>query len=144
MNKFSFVSLILFACLPPATAISTDSQATQTEALARDLLKQLVEINTTHAHGSTEAAKVLAGRFLAAGFAPQDVALLVPTDHPTKGNLGNDQAIFCAARGARTGTSTGRYAGDKPWEHRPGCDRSDVRSRRDEHHAAHHLHGDHD
>ena len=85
MNKFSIALLVLFACLPPATAISTDSVATQT--LARDLLKQLVEINTTHAHGSTEAAKVLADRFLAAGFAPQDVALLVPTDHPTKGNL---------------------------------------------------------
>jgi acetylornithine deacetylase/succinyl-diaminopimelate desuccinylase-like protein len=87
MKKFSIVLLVLFACLPPATAISTDSQATQTQALARDLLKQLVELNTTHAHGSTEAAKVLADRFLAAGFAPQDVALLVPTDHPTKGNL---------------------------------------------------------
>ncbi|MHB8723618.1 MAG: M20/M25/M40 family metallo-hydrolase [Steroidobacteraceae bacterium] len=86
MNKFSIVLLVVFACLPPATATSTDSQA-RTQAPARDLLKQLVEINTTYAHGSTEAAKMLAERFLAAGFAPQDVALLVPADHPTKGNL---------------------------------------------------------
>jgi acetylornithine deacetylase/succinyl-diaminopimelate desuccinylase-like protein len=85
MNKFSIALLVLFACLRPAMAISTDSEATQT--LARDLLKQLVEINTTHAYGSTAAAKVLADRFLAAGFAPQDVALLIPADHPTKGNL---------------------------------------------------------
>jgi acetylornithine deacetylase/succinyl-diaminopimelate desuccinylase-like protein len=85
MNKNSIALLILFVSLPAAAATSTDSVATQTQA--RDLLKQLVEINTTHAHGSTEAAKLLADRFLAAGFASQDVALLVPADHPTKGNL---------------------------------------------------------
>lgn len=54
---------------------------------ARELLRELVEINTTHAYGSTEAAKVLAARFLAAGFAPQDVTLLAPDDQPSKGNL---------------------------------------------------------
>jgi acetylornithine deacetylase/succinyl-diaminopimelate desuccinylase-like protein len=85
MNKFPVALLILCVCLPPATAKSADSAATQ--MLARELLKQLVEINTTHAHGSTEAAKMLEGRFLTAGFAPKDVALLTPTEHPTKGNL---------------------------------------------------------
>jgi acetylornithine deacetylase/succinyl-diaminopimelate desuccinylase-like protein len=54
---------------------------------ARELLRELVEINSTHVHGSTEAAKALAARFLAAGFAPQDVTLLAPADHPSKGNL---------------------------------------------------------
>ncbi|MGO9931192.1 MAG: M20/M25/M40 family metallo-hydrolase [Steroidobacteraceae bacterium] len=84
--KHSIISLLIpFVCLFQATAIATDSAATET--LARDLLKQLVEINTTHAHGSTDAAKALAGRFLAAGFPPQDVALLAPADHPAKGNL---------------------------------------------------------
>jgi hypothetical protein len=33
------------------------------------LLRELVEINTTHANGSTEAARALAAHFLAAGFA---------------------------------------------------------------------------
>ena len=55
--------------------------------LGRELLKQLVDINSTHAHGSTIAAKALADRFLAEGFAPADVVLLAPADHPTKGNL---------------------------------------------------------
>ena len=39
-------------------------------ALARDMLQSLVEINTTHAHGSTDAAKAIQGWLLAAGFAP--------------------------------------------------------------------------
>jgi acetylornithine deacetylase/succinyl-diaminopimelate desuccinylase-like protein len=85
MNKFFITWLVLFACLPAARTMAADPADTQTQA--RDLLKQLVEINTTHAHGSTAAAKVLADRFIAAGFAQQDVALLVPPDHPTKGNL---------------------------------------------------------
>jgi acetylornithine deacetylase/succinyl-diaminopimelate desuccinylase-like protein len=99
MKKSLLAFLIPVAYLIPAAAISADSTAT--ESLARDLLKQLVEINTTHAHGSTDAAKALAGRFLAAGFSPQDVSFLAPADHPTKGNLvvrlhghGNGQPIL--------------------------------------------------
>jgi acetylornithine deacetylase/succinyl-diaminopimelate desuccinylase-like protein len=68
-----------FAANPPAAAPAP--------ALGRDLLKQLIEINTTHAQGSTRAAQVLAERFLAAGFVAEDVTLLAPAEHPTKGNL---------------------------------------------------------
>jgi acetylornithine deacetylase/succinyl-diaminopimelate desuccinylase-like protein len=57
------------------------------QQLARDMLKTLVEINTTHAHGSTEAAKAIQGWLLTAGFAPGDVVLLAPEGHPTKGNV---------------------------------------------------------
>jgi acetylornithine deacetylase/succinyl-diaminopimelate desuccinylase-like protein len=57
------------------------------QQLARDMLKALVEINTTHAHGSTEAAKAIQGWLLSAGFPPGDVTLLAPADHPTKGNV---------------------------------------------------------
>ncbi len=55
--------------------------------LARDMLKSLVEINTTHAHGSTEAAKAIQGWLSSAGFAAGDVVFLAPSDHPTKGNV---------------------------------------------------------
>ena len=65
------------ASLPPAA----DQQ------LARDMLKTLIEINTTHAHGSTEAAKAIQGWALTAGFAPSDVVLIAPADRPTKGNV---------------------------------------------------------
>jgi acetylornithine deacetylase/succinyl-diaminopimelate desuccinylase-like protein len=57
------------------------------QQLARDMLKSLVEINTTHAHGSTEAAKAIQGWLLSAGFAAGDVVFLAPSDHPTKGNV---------------------------------------------------------
>lgn len=57
------------------------------QQLARDMLKSLVEINTTHAHGSTEAAKAIQRWLLSAGFPASDVVLLAPADHPTKGNV---------------------------------------------------------
>ncbi|MEA3105549.1 MAG: hypothetical protein QOI88_154 [Gammaproteobacteria bacterium] len=63
--------------LPPAA----DQQ------LAREMLKTLIEINTTHSHGSTEAAKAIQTWALTAGFAPGDVVLIAPPDHPTKGNV---------------------------------------------------------
>lgn len=56
-------------------------------AEARAIFKDLIEINTTHARGSTAAAEALRERFLKAGFAPADLALIAPPDKPTKGNL---------------------------------------------------------
>src|SRR5580658_8979394 len=55
--------------------------------LARDILAQLIGINSTHAYGSTVAAQALAARLIAGGFAPADVQVLVPADHPLKGNV---------------------------------------------------------
>jgi acetylornithine deacetylase/succinyl-diaminopimelate desuccinylase-like protein len=55
------------------------------ERLARDILQQLVEIDTTHANGSTRAAQAVAERLLAAGFPAADVRVLGP--RPEKGNL---------------------------------------------------------
>jgi acetylornithine deacetylase/succinyl-diaminopimelate desuccinylase-like protein len=69
-----------------ATEVTHADSATAPPS-ARELLRQLIEINSTHAHGSTEAAKALAAHFLAAGFAAEDVTLLAPADHPSKGNL---------------------------------------------------------
>lgn len=56
-------------------------------AEARSMFKALVEINTTHEHGSTKAAELLRDKLLAAGFAPADLQLLAPADKPAKGNL---------------------------------------------------------
>ncbi|MBS0366834.1 MAG: M20/M25/M40 family metallo-hydrolase [Proteobacteria bacterium] len=63
--------------LPPAT----DRQ------LAREIFKELIEINTTHAHGSTAAAVAIRNRLLAAGFPATDVILVAPPEHPAKGNV---------------------------------------------------------
>ncbi len=54
--------------------------------LARDILQELIEINTTDSIGdNTRAAQAVAARLLAAGFPTADVQVLVP--HPKKGNL---------------------------------------------------------
>jgi acetylornithine deacetylase/succinyl-diaminopimelate desuccinylase-like protein len=82
----SYSGLLMgLVCLAAIDATHADSAMAVPSA--RELLRELVEINSTHAHGSTEAAQALAARFLAAGFAPQDVTFLAPADHPNKGNL---------------------------------------------------------
>jgi acetylornithine deacetylase/succinyl-diaminopimelate desuccinylase-like protein len=55
--------------------------------LARDILRELVDINTTHEHGSTAAAEVIQKQLIAAGFPADAVILIAPADKPTKGNV---------------------------------------------------------
>jgi acetylornithine deacetylase/succinyl-diaminopimelate desuccinylase-like protein len=57
------------------------------QSLAREFLKELVDINSTHQYGSTEAAQAIQRRLLAAGFNAADAVLIAPLEHPTKGNL---------------------------------------------------------
>ena len=52
--------------------------------LARELFKQMIETNTTHTQGSTTLAMAIRDRLLAAGFPASDLALVTPTEHPTK------------------------------------------------------------
>jgi len=47
----------------------------------------LVETNTTHARGSTEAAQAIQRWLSSAGFAAGDLVLIAPPDHPTKGSV---------------------------------------------------------
>jgi acetylornithine deacetylase/succinyl-diaminopimelate desuccinylase-like protein len=71
-------------------ALSTLAPAAQTpdQQLARDIFKQLIEINTTDSEGdNTRAAHAMAARFRTAGFPESDVRVLVPSDQPRKGNL---------------------------------------------------------
>ena len=67
------------------------------QELARDMLKTLVELNTTHAHGSTAAALAIQEWLLKSGFAQPDVTFLAPDEHPTKGN------VILRYRGRRAG-----------------------------------------
>jgi acetylornithine deacetylase/succinyl-diaminopimelate desuccinylase-like protein len=56
------------------------------DARARDLLRELVEIDTTDSAGdNTRAAEAMAARLRAAGFPAEDVKVLAPA--PRKGNL---------------------------------------------------------
>ena len=80
--------LLLVSCLamvPLAAQPPADYQR-----LGRDILKELIETDTTHSSGSTTiAAERLATRLVAAGFPKSDVVVVRGTDKgaETKGNL---------------------------------------------------------
>lgn len=88
-------SLVLVSCLAAVLAGTLAHAATKSTALppadvqahARELFRQLVEINTTHAEGSTDAARVIEKHLLEAGYAPTDVTFIAPPQHPEKGNV---------------------------------------------------------
>jgi acetylornithine deacetylase/succinyl-diaminopimelate desuccinylase-like protein len=91
-RTLSALALIAVAGVAPLRAQSAApaSPATLTphQRAAREIYKQLVEINTVDSVGSvTRAAEAMAARFRAAGFPAADVQLLVPNGKPTKGNL---------------------------------------------------------
>ena len=56
-------------------------------ALAREILRELIDTRSTHDVGSTELARKVQARLLAAGFAPADAQLLIPADAPRSGNV---------------------------------------------------------
>jgi len=73
------------ATLPAQVAARTGSDSASV-AEARALLKALVETNTTHEHGSTApATRLLADRFIQAGWPQADVEIVGPS--PTRQNL---------------------------------------------------------
>jgi acetylornithine deacetylase/succinyl-diaminopimelate desuccinylase-like protein len=78
----------LLACLLlPATA-GAQAALTPHQAAAREVYKQLVEINTVDSVGSvTTAVEAMAARFKAAGFPAADIHIVIPPGKPNKGNL---------------------------------------------------------
>jgi acetylornithine deacetylase/succinyl-diaminopimelate desuccinylase-like protein len=73
------------AALMPLTALAAGAALpagdAAYDALAHDIFKQLIEIDTSDSTGNvTTAAEALAQRFRAAGFAPADLALLGASD----------------------------------------------------------------
>jgi acetylornithine deacetylase/succinyl-diaminopimelate desuccinylase-like protein len=79
-------ALLALALAAAGPLAAQDRALTEWEALARDLLRELVEINTTESSGSTaRAAHAMAARLRAAGFPERDVVVV---EHaPRKGNL---------------------------------------------------------
>jgi acetylornithine deacetylase/succinyl-diaminopimelate desuccinylase-like protein len=68
------------------SSLVVSAQTGPHEARAKEIFKQLVEINTTQSVGSTtQAAEAMAARFKAAGFPDADLRLLGPSSR--KGNL---------------------------------------------------------
>ncbi len=73
--------LVFALCLATAVVAQTADQQ-----LARDIFKQLIDINTTDSVGdNTKAAEAMAARFRAGGFPDADIHVLGPA--PRKGNV---------------------------------------------------------
>src|ERR1700690_115047 len=82
------LSRIFWATLFTGAAALAQQDATNPEnALVRDILRELIETNTTHSTGSTGvAAEKVAARLKAAGFPDADIEIVGP--RPERNNLG--------------------------------------------------------
>lgn len=69
--RFMLAASLLLGSLAQAQTTVTEQQQ-----LARDIFRELVEINTTHEFGSTRAAEAAAARLRAAGFTDKDVQVV--------------------------------------------------------------------
>ena len=90
----ALASLIAFAL---ATSARAQSAPTAYQALGRDILRELVETNTTFSAGSTtKAAELLAARFRAAGFPSADIQIV----GPDTGRDAKDRNLIVRVRGS--------------------------------------------
>ena len=73
----------------PGVVAAQNTSPPEDMQLARSILAELVEINTTNGErgDNTAAAHALERRLLDAGFPEEDVRVLAPDDAPTQGNL---------------------------------------------------------
>ena len=90
MNQRTFKQFFCVLCLLITSSLVCAAQPhslTPSQQLARDIYKQLIEINTTDTPlgNVTTAAEAMAARFRAAGFPAEDVHVLGPL--PNKHNL---------------------------------------------------------
>jgi acetylornithine deacetylase/succinyl-diaminopimelate desuccinylase-like protein len=88
MNYARSTLLALSVCgLVAASPVIGQPTPIADDPLATEILHELVELKPIHKNGSTKAAEAMARRFLAAGFAADDVNVLVPPEYPAKGNV---------------------------------------------------------
>src|SRR5712671_6101736 len=71
------LATILGLCVLAAPALAGPAEDAATRALARDIFRELIEINTTESAGSvTRAAEAMAARLRAGGFAAGDMTIV--------------------------------------------------------------------
>ena len=86
--KKILIPVLALAVSQTAGAQTPVSATTAHQKLAREIYKELVEINTMDTVGSTtKAARAMAARFITAGFPAKDVQVLIPSADTTHGNL---------------------------------------------------------
>ena len=77
---------VTFAFIVPFATVGLAQAGEEPRALARSVLKQLIEIDTTDSNGdNTAAAEAVARRLREAGFPQLHIEVVVPA--PKKGNL---------------------------------------------------------
>jgi acetylornithine deacetylase/succinyl-diaminopimelate desuccinylase-like protein len=82
------VSLLVGLLAAPRATTRAASQLTPDQQMLREIYKELIEINTSDSVGdNTKAAEAMAARLRAAGFAAEDVRVLVHPGNARKGNL---------------------------------------------------------
>lgn len=82
----AFIGTCLIALLATSATAAAAPEARE-DALARSILRELIDTRSTHDVGSTDAARKVQARLLAAGFAQTDAQLLIPPEHPKAGNV---------------------------------------------------------
>lgn len=85
MTTIRMLALSAAAAAAPLALRAQTMPPPEHQQLARQILGELITINTTEAHGSTPAAEALARRFRAAGFPDSDVQLVGPI--PARQNI---------------------------------------------------------
>src|SRR5580765_1885726 len=96
-RRFLTLALVVTAAHP---AVTRAQSLTPYQSLGRDLLKELVETNTTYSAGSTtKAAEAMAARFRAAGFPAADVQIVGPDSGPNAKD--RNLVVRYRGRGAR-------------------------------------------
>src|SRR5689334_7950167 len=96
----SRLRMVLVASVALASSASAQTSLTPYQSLGRDILRELVETNTTYAAGSTtKAAELLAARFRAAGFPAADVQVVGPDSGPNAKD--KNLVVRYRGRGAR-------------------------------------------
>jgi acetylornithine deacetylase/succinyl-diaminopimelate desuccinylase-like protein len=86
------ISLLFIAlCSVQTSSVAraqSDALASGQQQQLREIFQELIEINTVDPHGNmTQAAEAMAARLRAAGFAAEDVRVVVPAGNAKKGNL---------------------------------------------------------
>ena len=80
-SRGSYVALIVLAlsfCIQAVFAQSSTKELSAHQQLARDIFREVIEINTTMNVGSTKAAEAMEARLRAAGFQESDMQLVGP------------------------------------------------------------------
>ena len=85
-NSLKRTIVVALLCAVTAHTVSLAQTLTRDQQLARDIYRELIEINTVTATGDTAcAAEAMAARLRGAGFVGEDVQVFNPAPH--KGNL---------------------------------------------------------